>query len=46
MDDKTRTEFEAAAFRHLLERLLMRGDVQNIEMMKLAGFAAIASRTG
>src|SRR4051812_43966220 len=38
MDDKTRTELEAAAFRRLLEHLRSRTDVQNIEMMNLAGF--------
>jgi hypothetical protein len=30
LDDKTRTELEAAAFRHLLEHLRERTDVQNI----------------
>ena len=38
MDDKTRTELEAAAFRRLLDHLRTRTDVQNIEMMNLAGF--------
>ena len=38
LDDKTRTELEAAAFRRLLEHLRKRGDVQNIDMMNLAGF--------
>jgi hypothetical protein len=38
MDDKTRTELEAAAFRRLLEHLRARTDVQNIDMMNLAGF--------
>jgi hypothetical protein len=38
MDDPTRTELEAAAFRRLLEHLRSRSDVQNIEMMNLAGF--------
>jgi len=38
LDDKTRTELEAAAFRRLLEHLRTRGDVQNIDMMNLAGF--------
>ncbi|HET9032932.1 MAG TPA: DUF1244 domain-containing protein [Dokdonella sp.] len=32
------TEFEAAAFRRLLEHLGQRSDVQNIELMTLAGF--------
>jgi hypothetical protein len=38
MDDKTRTELEAAAFRRLLEHLRARIDVQNIDLMNLAGF--------
>jgi len=38
MDDKTRTELEAAAFRHLVSHLRERKDVQNIDMMNLAGF--------
>ena len=38
MDDKTRTELEAAAFRRLVEHLRERNDVQNIDMMNLAGF--------
>src|SRR3954464_3700079 len=38
MDDKTRTELEAAAFRRLVEHLRSRPDVQNIELMNLAGF--------
>jgi len=38
IDDKTQTELEAAAFRRLLEHLRERADVQNIDMMNLAGF--------
>jgi len=38
MDDKTRTELEAAAFRRLVSHLRERSDVQNIDMMNLAGF--------
>jgi uncharacterized protein len=38
MDDKTRTELEAAAFRRLVKHLQERTDVQNIELMNLAGF--------
>jgi uncharacterized protein len=38
MDDKTLTELEAAAFRRLLTHLRERSDVQNIDMMNLAGF--------
>ena len=38
MDEKTRTELEAAAFRRLLDHLRTRTDVQNIDMMNLAGF--------
>ena len=33
-----RTAFEAAAFRRLLEHLRERSDVQNIDLMNLAGF--------
>src|SRR5258705_8378465 len=36
MDEKTRTELEAAAFRHLVAHLRGRTDVQNIDMMNLA----------
>jgi hypothetical protein len=38
IDDKTRTELEAAVFRRLVEHLRSRTDVQNIELMNLAGF--------
>jgi hypothetical protein len=38
IDDKTRTELEAAVFRRLVEHLRARTDVQNIDMMNLAGF--------
>ncbi|RYG89478.1 DUF1244 domain-containing protein [Loktanella sp. IMCC34160] len=39
MDDKTRTELEAAAFRRLRDHLMVqRPDVQNIDLMNLAGF--------
>jgi len=38
MDDRTRTELEAAAFRGLLAHLRRRSDVQNIDLMNLAGF--------
>ncbi len=38
MDDKTRTELEAAVYRRLVEHLRARTDVQNIDMMNLAGF--------
>ncbi len=37
-DEKTRTEVEAAAFRHLVAHLQERTDVQNIDIMNLAGF--------
>ncbi|MGE0416319.1 MAG: DUF1244 domain-containing protein [Acetobacteraceae bacterium] len=37
-DQATRTELEAAAFRRLVEHLRQRTDVQNIDMMNLAGF--------
>ena len=38
LDEKTRTELEAAAFRRLIEHLRKRTDVQNIDLMNLAGF--------
>jgi hypothetical protein len=39
MDDATRTELEAAAFRALLHHLMVkRPDVQNIDLMNLGGF--------
>ena len=38
MDEKTRTELEAAAFRRLVDHLRERTDVQNIDLMNLAGF--------
>jgi uncharacterized protein len=38
MDQSTKTELEAAAFRRLLTHLQTRTDVQNIDMMNLAGF--------
>lgn len=37
-DDQTRTELEAAAFRRLVQHLRERSDVQNIDLMNLAGF--------
>jgi hypothetical protein len=38
LDSKTRTELEAAAFRTLVTHLRERTDVQNIDLMNLAGF--------
>ena len=38
MDQQTQTELEAAAFRRLLEHLRENTDVQNIDLMNLAGF--------
>ncbi|SDH95916.1 DUF1244 domain-containing protein [Lutimaribacter saemankumensis] len=39
MDDQTRIEIEAAAFRRLRQHLMEdRKDVQNIDLMNLAGF--------
>ena len=38
IDQSKKTEIEAAAFRKLLEHLDERRDVQNIDMMILAGF--------
>jgi hypothetical protein len=38
MDDTTRIELEAAAFRTLVEHFRERTDVQNIDLMNLSGF--------
>ena len=38
VDLATRTELEAAAFRRLVQHLRERTDVQNIDLMNLAGF--------
>jgi uncharacterized protein len=37
-DAKTTTELEAAVYRRLVEHLRERPDVQNIDLMNLAGF--------
>ena len=38
IDDEIRLQLEAAAFRRLLRHLQERNDVQNIDLMTLAGF--------
>ncbi len=38
MDEKLRSEIEATVFRRLVEHLRVRNDVQNIDLMNLAGF--------
>lgn len=38
IDDQTKTELEAAAFRRLRDHLRERTDVQNIDLMNLSGF--------
>jgi hypothetical protein len=38
MDAPTRTELEAAVFRRLVDHLRSRTEVQNIDLMNLAGF--------
>ena len=38
IDERTRTELEAAAFRRLVQHLRDRTEVQNIDLMNLAGF--------
>jgi uncharacterized protein len=38
MDQTTQIELEAAAFRQLVEHLRERTDVQNLDLMELAGF--------
>ena len=38
MDDNTKKELQSAAFERLTEHLRNRKDVQNIDLMNLAGF--------
>ncbi len=38
LDERRKTELEAAAFRRLVQHLRQRTDVQNIDLMNLAGF--------
>ena len=38
MDEQTRIEIEAATFRHLVEYMREHTEVQNIDLMNLAGF--------
>ena len=38
MDDKTRIELEAASFRRLVQHFREHTEVQNIDLMNLAGF--------
>ena len=38
MDEKLQNELEAAVFRRLVAHLRVRSDVQNIDLMELAGF--------
>ena len=38
MDERTRTELEAAVFRRLVSHLQARTDVQNIDLMTAGGF--------
>ena len=38
MEDQTRLELEAAAFRRVVEHLRAHPDVQNIDLMNLSGF--------
>jgi hypothetical protein len=38
MDEGTQVQLEAAAYRRLVEHLRARADVQNIDLMELAGF--------
>jgi hypothetical protein len=38
LSEAQKRDFEAAAFRRLVEHLRERGDVQNIDLMNLAGF--------
>ena len=38
MDDKTKQQLQSAAFERLIQHLQERKDVQNIDLMNLAGF--------
>ena len=38
MDDKTKKELQSAAFERLIQHLRERKDVQNLDLMNLAGF--------
>ena len=38
MDDNTKKELQSAAFERLIEHLRERKDVQNLDLMNLAGF--------
>ena len=38
MDDNTKKELQSAAFERLMQHLRQREDVQNIDLMNLAGF--------
>ncbi|MDX8496478.1 DUF1244 domain-containing protein [Mesorhizobium sp. VK22B] len=38
LSNEQKRDFEAAAFRRLVDHLRERGDVQNIDLMNLAGF--------
>ena len=38
MDDNTKKELQSAAFERLIEHLQERKDVQNLDLMNLAGF--------
>jgi hypothetical protein len=38
LDDRTRMELESAVYRRLVDHLRARADVQNIDLMNLAGF--------
>lgn len=38
MNEQTQHEIEAAVFRRLVDHLQQRNDVQNIDLMELAGF--------
>ena len=40
MDDNTKKELQSAAFERLIEHLRERKDVQNLDLMNLAGFCS------
>ena len=46
MDDNTKKELQSAAFERLINHLRERKDVQNIDLMNLAGFAGTVYPSG
>ena len=46
MDNSTKIKLQSAAFERLIQHLRERKDVQNIDLMNLAGFVGIAYQNG